>query len=87
MSLQAHDHVSRRCSPECTHTSSTAPHLFMCTHRYTRIQYERMFSTSRIPGRECDEVRHWDSTQIRHIAVTCKVSQWNADTRTHQWID
>lgn len=35
-------------------------------------QFERMFATSRIPGRECDEVKHWDSTDIKHVAVWCK---------------
>jgi carnitine O-palmitoyltransferase 1 len=35
-------------------------------------QFERMFSTSRIPGRECDEIKHWDPTYSQHIVVNCK---------------
>lgn len=35
-------------------------------------QYERMFATSRIPGRECDEIKHWESTGVKHVAVWCK---------------
>ena len=34
-------------------------------------QYERMFATCRLPGRECDAVKHWDSAAIRHVAVAC----------------
>lgn len=37
-------------------------------------QYERMFATSRIPGRECDEIKHWDTSEVKHIAVYCKGS-------------
>jgi len=37
-------------------------------------QYERMFATSRIPGRDMDENKHWDSSLIRHIVVHCKGS-------------
>ena len=32
-------------------------------------QYERIFATCRVPGRECDAVRHWDPAAIRHVAV------------------
>jgi carnitine O-palmitoyltransferase 1 len=39
-------------------------------------QYERMFATTRVPGRECDAVRHWDPATIRHAAVMCKGSMF-----------
>lgn len=32
-------------------------------------QFERMFSTSRLPGRECDENKHWDSSVSKHVCV------------------
>jgi len=34
-------------------------------------QCRRLFSTSRIPGRECDRIRHWDPATVRHVAVYC----------------
>lgn len=42
-------------------------------------QYERMFATSRLPGRDCDEVKHWDPTQVKHVAVYCKGSFYRLD--------
>lgn len=42
-------------------------------------QFERMFCTSRLPGRECDEVKHWDPATIRHIAVYCKGSFYKVE--------
>ena len=49
-------------------------------------QFERMFATARLPGRECDEIRHWDAAAVRHVAVTCKgsfykLSVYRADGR------
>lgn len=32
-------------------------------------QFERMFGTSRIPGRECDEIKHWDASYTKHVVV------------------
>lgn len=32
-------------------------------------QYKRMFSTTRIPGRETDVLKHWDSSYSRHFVV------------------
>jgi len=37
-------------------------------------QFERVFSTARIPGRECDEIKHWDPSYSRHVVVYCKGS-------------
>lgn len=39
-------------------------------------QYERMFATSRIPRRDIDEIKHWDATLIRHVAVACRGSYY-----------
>eukprot|EP00164_Ancoracysta_twista_P002189 GFYU01002889.1.p1 GENE.GFYU01002889.1~~GFYU01002889.1.p1 ORF type:complete len:783 (-),score=246.37 GFYU01002889.1:209-2557(-) len=35
-------------------------------------QYEMMFSTTRIPGLECDTLKHYDSAESRHIVVYSK---------------
>ncbi|KJE92824.1 carnitine O-acyltransferase, variant [Capsaspora owczarzaki ATCC 30864] len=35
-------------------------------------QYERIFSTSRIPGKEFDEIVHYDKHESRHIIVQCR---------------
>jgi carnitine O-palmitoyltransferase 1, liver isoform len=32
-------------------------------------QFHRIFGTCRIPGMECDEIRHWGADESRHIAV------------------
>eukprot|EP01134_Creolimax_fragrantissima_P005540 CFRG5540T1 len=42
-------------------------------------QYERTFSTTRIPGKECDELLHLSSSQSRHIAVLSKGSWFALD--------
>eukprot|EP00295_Goniomonas_pacifica_P015257 CAMPEP_0175886484 /NCGR_PEP_ID=MMETSP0107_2-20121207/45657_1 /TAXON_ID=195067 ORGANISM="Goniomonas pacifica, Strain CCMP1869" /NCGR_SAMPLE_ID=MMETSP0107_2 /ASSEMBLY_ACC=CAM_ASM_000203 /LENGTH=574 /DNA_ID=CAMNT_0017206861 /DNA_START=75 /DNA_END=1800 /DNA_ORIENTATION=+ len=36
---------------------------------YCMAQYERVFSTSRIPGLECDQLKHWDPADSQHVAV------------------
>eukprot|EP00163_Fabomonas_tropica_P012357 TRINITY_DN2362_c0_g1_i1.p1 TRINITY_DN2362_c0_g1~~TRINITY_DN2362_c0_g1_i1.p1 ORF type:complete len:776 (+),score=131.48 TRINITY_DN2362_c0_g1_i1:222-2549(+) len=38
-------------------------------------QYERMFSTTRVPGDETDELIHYDRERSRHVAVLCR-GQW-----------
>jgi carnitine O-palmitoyltransferase 1 len=35
-------------------------------------QFERMFNTSRVPGMEADEIRHWP--EAKHVAVYCNGS-------------
>eukprot|EP01097_Dermamoeba_algensis_P004217 TRINITY_DN2788_c0_g1_i1.p1 TRINITY_DN2788_c0_g1~~TRINITY_DN2788_c0_g1_i1.p1 ORF type:complete len:589 (-),score=136.73 TRINITY_DN2788_c0_g1_i1:505-2271(-) len=35
-------------------------------------QASRMFSTTRIPGKECDELKHFDYSESKHIIVVCK---------------
>eukprot|EP01138_Halocafeteria_seosinensis_P008119 gb/GECG01008297.1/.p1 GENE.gb/GECG01008297.1/~~gb/GECG01008297.1/.p1 ORF type:complete len:597 (+),score=61.96 gb/GECG01008297.1/:1-1791(+) len=35
-------------------------------------QFRRIFSTTRIPGKECDEIVHWDPEESRHIIVLCE---------------
>lgn len=37
-------------------------------------QFERMFSTTRIPGRESDRIVHWDPDESRHVAILCEGS-------------
>lgn len=39
-------------------------------------QFERMFATSRLPGRECDEIKHWEVANTKHVAVYCKGSYY-----------
>lgn len=39
-------------------------------------QFERMFATSRLPGKECDEIKHWEVAKTKHIAVYCKGSYY-----------
>ncbi len=34
-------------------------------------QYKRMFSTTRVPGRDMDRLVHYESTESRHAAVLC----------------
>jgi len=34
-------------------------------------QISRMFSTTRIPGKECDVLQHWDLTDSKFIVVVC----------------
>ena len=41
-----------------------------------------MFATCRLPGRECDAVRHWDPTSIRHVAVACRGSTFYLNVYT-----
>ena len=33
-----------------------------------------MWSTDRIPNRDCDALQHWSSSESRHVAVYCKGS-------------
>lgn len=35
-------------------------------------QYRRTFSTTRVPGRECDTLKHYDPSSSRHVAVLCR---------------
>jgi carnitine O-palmitoyltransferase 1 len=35
-------------------------------------QCERLFATSRVPGREVDAIKHWPTEQVRHVAVSCR---------------
>ena len=38
-------------------------------------QFRRLFSTTRLPGRECDTIKHWSATnQSAHVAVLCNGS-------------
>jgi len=34
-------------------------------------QYRRLFSTNRVPGRDCDHIKHWGSRRSKHIVVWC----------------
>lgn len=34
-------------------------------------QFKRIFSTTRIPGKECDTLKHWAPGRSRHIVVYC----------------
>jgi hypothetical protein len=47
-------------------------------------QYERMFATCRLPGRECDAVRHWDPAAVRHVAVMAKGSMFYLNVYTRE---
>ena len=42
-------------------------------------QCRRVFATTRIPGRECDRVRHWDVAGVRHVAVYCEGTMYLLD--------
>lgn len=42
-------------------------------------QYERAFSTTRIPGEECDELKMFDSSVSKHIAVMRKGLYYKVD--------
>lgn len=35
-------------------------------------QYRRIFSTTRIPGRECDEIVHYAADESKHVVVLCR---------------
>lgn len=35
-------------------------------------QYRRTFSTTRVPGRDCDTLKHYDPSSSRHVAVLCR---------------
>ena len=37
-------------------------------------QYRRAFSTNRNPGRDEDNIIHYDSGDAKHIAVLCQVT-------------
>ena len=37
-------------------------------------QFRRMWSTDRVPNRDCDELQHWEPSVSRHVAVYCKGS-------------
>jgi hypothetical protein len=39
-------------------------------------QYERVFATARLPGRDIDTLRHWDPSTVRHVAVQCRGSHY-----------
>mmetsp|Transcript_4768 Transcript_4768/g.11175 ORF Transcript_4768/g.11175 Transcript_4768/m.11175 type:complete len:838 (-) Transcript_4768:226-2739(-) len=43
-------------------------------------QYERLFSTCRIPGRDTDVIKHLDGADVIHIAVLYKGSFWRVNT-------
>lgn len=45
------------------------PLLLRNTIPVCMAQYERLFSTVRVPGREIDELMHFDSRESRHIVV------------------
>ena len=38
-----------------------------------------MFSTARLPGREIDELVHYDAQRVGHVAVACKGSFYTLD--------
>ncbi|CAG2122973.1 unnamed protein product, partial [Medioppia subpectinata] len=42
-------------------------------------QYERLFSTTRIPGEEMDELIHYDTKRSKHIVVVCKGVYYRVD--------
>ena len=43
-------------------------------------QFRRLFSTTRLPGRECDTIKHWSaSTAPMHVAVLCNGSLYKLD--------
>lgn len=42
-------------------------------------QYERVFSSTRIPGEECDELKRFDSAVSKHIAVMRKGLYYKVD--------
>lgn len=42
-------------------------------------QHRRMFATTRIPGRDCDHVKHYEYTDIKHIAVLCRGHFYKVD--------
>ncbi len=43
-------------------------------------QFRRLFSTTRLPGRECDSIKHWSSTEApMHVAVLCNGSLYKLD--------
>ena len=55
-------------------------------------QHERIFATCRVPGRACDEVKHWDTAHVRHIAVYCRgsyyrVTMWRRDGSLRQPVE
>ncbi len=42
-------------------------------------QFERIFSTTRIPGRDIDEIKHWQPADSRHAAVYCRGSHYRLE--------
>ncbi len=43
-------------------------------------QARRLFSTTRIPGRECDTIKHWPVTQQSpHVVVLCNGAYYRLD--------
>lgn len=42
-------------------------------------QFKRMFSTARLPGRECDEIKHWESSNSKHIVVNCRGTHYKVN--------
>lgn len=48
-------------------------------------QFRRLFSTTRLPGRECDTIKHWPATQqSTHVAVLCNGSFYRLDLLTRE---
>ncbi|XP_076057083.1 carnitine O-palmitoyltransferase 1, liver isoform-like [Oratosquilla oratoria] len=48
------------------------PLLLRNTIPVCMAQYERIFSTTRMPGTEIDELLHYDSSESRHVVVWCQ---------------
>jgi len=60
---------------ELIDTEKLAPMVIRGTVPMCMRQYERMFSTTRIPGKEIDTLRTYDFSESRHVAVLRK-GQW-----------
>ena len=43
-------------------------------------QFERLFGTTRVPGRDSDSLRHISGTETTHIAVLYKGTLWRVET-------
>jgi hypothetical protein len=43
-------------------------------------QFRRLFSTTRLPGRECDVIKHWNASEApMHVAVLCNGQLYKLD--------
>ncbi|XP_077869072.1 carnitine O-palmitoyltransferase 1, liver isoform-like [Saccoglossus kowalevskii] len=79
--------VARAASQICTlmkvkqmiHREQLRPLVIRNTIPLCMYQYERAFSTVRIPGEEMDELVHYDSSQSKHIVVMRKGVYYKLD--------